>query len=29
VEYLPMSKINEAIARLREGKAHYRIVLKN
>lgn len=29
VEYLPMSKINEAIAKLREGKAHYRIVLKN
>src|SRR5690606_38342181 len=29
VEYLPMSKINEAITKLREGKAHYRIVLKN
>lgn len=29
VEYLPMSQINEAIAKLREGNAHYRIVLKN
>lgn len=29
VEYLPMNMINEAIARLREGKAHYRIVLQN
>lgn len=28
-EYFAMSEINEAIARLRDGKAHYRIVLKN
>jgi uncharacterized zinc-type alcohol dehydrogenase-like protein len=27
VEFLPMSKINEAFERLRQGKAHYRIVL--
>jgi uncharacterized zinc-type alcohol dehydrogenase-like protein len=26
-EHFPMSKINEAFARLEEGKAHYRIVL--
>ena len=26
-EHLPMSKINEAFARLQSGKAHYRIVL--
>lgn len=29
VESLPMSKINEAFERLRQGKAHYRIVLTN
>ncbi|NQZ32554.1 MAG: NAD(P)-dependent alcohol dehydrogenase [Oceanospirillaceae bacterium] len=28
VEYFKFDQINEAIARLREGKAHYRIVLK-
>lgn len=28
-EYFAMSEINEAIAKLRDGKAHYRIVLKN
>ncbi|MDO3385467.1 NAD(P)-dependent alcohol dehydrogenase [Gilvimarinus sp. SDUM040013] len=28
-ETFAMSEINDAIARLREGKAHYRIVLKN
>jgi uncharacterized zinc-type alcohol dehydrogenase-like protein len=26
-EHFPMSKINEAFARLESGKAHYRIVL--
>lgn len=29
VEMLPMSKINDAVERLRSGKAHYRIVLVN
>ena len=29
VEFLPMSKINEAFERMRHGKAHYRIVLTN
>jgi uncharacterized zinc-type alcohol dehydrogenase-like protein len=29
VEFFPMSKINDAFERLRSGKAHYRIVLKN
>ena len=29
VEMYPMSQINEALDRLRAGKAHYRIVLKN
>jgi uncharacterized zinc-type alcohol dehydrogenase-like protein len=29
VEFFPMSKINDAIERLRSGKAHYRIVLTN
>jgi uncharacterized zinc-type alcohol dehydrogenase-like protein len=29
VEVMPMSQVNEAIKRLKEGKAHYRIVLVN
>jgi uncharacterized zinc-type alcohol dehydrogenase-like protein len=29
VEVLPISKVNEAFERLRQGKAHYRIVLAN
>jgi uncharacterized zinc-type alcohol dehydrogenase-like protein len=29
VETLPMAKVNEALAQLRQGKAHYRIVLSN
>jgi uncharacterized zinc-type alcohol dehydrogenase-like protein len=29
VEIIPMSRINEAIARIRQNKAHYRIVLVN
>jgi uncharacterized zinc-type alcohol dehydrogenase-like protein len=29
VEVMPMSQVNEAIGRLKEGKAHYRIVLEN
>jgi uncharacterized zinc-type alcohol dehydrogenase-like protein len=29
VEFFPMSKINDAFERLRQGKAHYRIVLVN
>ena len=29
VEVMPMSQVNEAIRRLKEGKAHYRIVLVN
>jgi hypothetical protein len=29
VEFLPMTKINEGFDRLRQGKAHYRIVLTN
>jgi uncharacterized zinc-type alcohol dehydrogenase-like protein len=29
VEVMPMSQVNEAIKRLRDGKAHYRIVLVN
>lgn len=29
VEFFPMSKINDAFERLRQGKAHYRIVLTN
>lgn len=29
IETYPMSKINEAITRMREGKARYRIVLEN
>ena len=29
VEFLPMSQLNEAFERLRQGKAHYRIVLTN
>ena len=27
VEHFPMSRVNEALQRLREGKPHYRIVL--
>src|SRR5262249_15893013 len=29
VEYFPMSKVNDALERLRSGKARYRIVLVN
>jgi uncharacterized zinc-type alcohol dehydrogenase-like protein len=29
IEIFPMSKVNDAIAHLREGKARYRVVLKN
>jgi uncharacterized zinc-type alcohol dehydrogenase-like protein len=29
VEEFPMSQVNEAMAHLEEGKARYRIVLKN
>jgi len=29
IETYPMSKINEAISHMREGKARYRIVLEN
>ena len=29
VEFMPMSQLNEAFERLRQGKAHYRIVLVN
>jgi hypothetical protein len=29
VEYFPMSKVNDALERLRSGKARYRIVLIN
>src|SRR5215471_7222242 len=29
VEYFPLSKVNDALERLRSGKAHYRIVLVN
>jgi uncharacterized zinc-type alcohol dehydrogenase-like protein len=29
VEEFPMSEVNEAMAHLEEGKARYRIVLKN
>jgi uncharacterized zinc-type alcohol dehydrogenase-like protein len=28
VEYFKFDQVNEALAKLREGKAHYRIVLK-
>jgi uncharacterized zinc-type alcohol dehydrogenase-like protein len=29
VELMPMTKVNEAIRKVREGKARYRIVLVN
>jgi uncharacterized zinc-type alcohol dehydrogenase-like protein len=29
VEFFPMSKVNDALERLRSGKARYRIVLVN
>jgi uncharacterized zinc-type alcohol dehydrogenase-like protein len=29
VEYFPMAKVNDALERLRSGKARYRIILKN
>jgi uncharacterized zinc-type alcohol dehydrogenase-like protein len=29
VEFFPMSNVNDAVARLRSGKARYRIVLVN
>jgi uncharacterized zinc-type alcohol dehydrogenase-like protein len=29
IEVYPMSKVNEALAHLKSGKARYRIVLKN